>query len=187
MNKTALTSVIAAVIFAGSAAAQSTPAGQLSYNLSAEVGSVCGAYNSTGTEIDVDFGELSNTATTSTVEQAAGSASYACNSPNGFTRTFASTNGGYLFRSGTGGGNENQIAYEMQHGGGNGLSMDWTQLTASETSDLSGSAFLTGQTGAVSFRVYGVRATNAGANGASHTAVFAGDYSDVVTITLTAK
>lgn len=187
MKKIFLTSAVATVMIAGSAFAQQTPAGQISYDLNAEVGSVCGAFNSTGTEIDVDFGELANTATTSTIEQSAGSASYACNSPNGFTRTFASANGGYLYRSGTNGGAQNQIAYEMKHGGGNGLSMDWTQLSASATADLNGNAFLSGQTGAVDFRVYGVRSTNSNANGASHTTVFAGDYSDVVTITLTAK
>lgn len=186
MKKILVSGIIATVFIAGSAAAQ-TASGQLSYDLSAEVGSVCGAYNSSGTEIDVDFGELSNTATTSTVEESAGSASYACNSPNGFTRTFSSANGGYLFRSGTNGGNQNQIAYEMKHGGGSGLSMDWTQLSSAASSDLSGSGFLTGQTGGVDFRVYGVRSTNSDANGASHTTVFAGDYSDVVTITLTAK
>lgn len=187
MKYSALSGAIAAVFIAGAAFAQQTPSGQLSYDLSAEVGSVCGAFNSTGTEIDVDFGELANTATTSTVEENAGSASYACNSPNGFTRTFSSANGGYLFRSGTSGGAQNQIAYEMSHGGGSGLSMDWTQLTSAATADLSGAGFLTGQTGGVDFRVYGVRSTNSNANGASHTTVFAGDYSDVVTITLTAK
>lgn len=187
MKKIILTGALGAFFIAGSAFAQATPSGQLSYDLSAEVGSVCGAYNSSGTEIDVDFGELSNTESTSAVEENAGSASYACNSPNGFTRTFSSANGGYLYRAGTSGGSQNQIAYEMKHGGGSGLSMDWTQLTASQNTDLSGSGFLTGQTGGVDFRVYGVRSTNSDANGASHTTVFAGDYSDVVTITLTAK
>ena len=186
-TRTILSGAVATVMFAGLGYAQQTPAGQLSYDVSAQVGSVCGVYNASGTEIVVDFGDLSSTETTGTVEQAAGSASYACNSPDGFNRTITSTNGGYLFRSGTSGGAQNQIAYEMRHSGSNGLTMDWTQLTAAETGDLSGPSFLTGQSGDVDFRVSGVRATNAGADGASYTTVFAGDYSDVVTITVTAK
>jgi hypothetical protein len=39
----------------------------------------------------------------------------------------------------------------------------------------------------VGFRVNGVRSANSNANGAAHTTVFAGEYSDVVTITLTAR
>ena len=185
MTKTIFTSAVAvAVLLSGTAFAQNS---QLTYDLSAQVSSVCGVYNSTGSSIDVDFGDLSNTETTATVEQAAGSASYACNSPNGFTRTISSTNGGYLFREGTNGGAENQIAYEMSHSGTNGLNMGWTQLTSAANADLSGNGFLTGISGDVDFRVYGVRATNAAADGASYTTVFAGDYSDVVTITVTAK
>jgi hypothetical protein len=185
LTKTILTSAVAAAaLLSGSAFAQNN---QLSYDLSAQVSSVCGVYNSTGSSIDVDFGDLSNTETTATVEQSAGTASYACNSPNGFTRTISSTNGGYLYRSGTNGGTQNQIAYEMRHTGTNGLTMNWTQLTGAANADLSGNSFLTGVTGNVDFRVYGVRSTNASADGASYTSVFAGDYSDVVTITVTAK
>ncbi len=185
MTKTIFaTAVAAAALLSGSAFAQNN---QLSYDLSAQVSSVCGVYNSTGTSIEVDFGDLANTETTATVEQAAGTASYACNSPNGFTRTISSTNGGYLFRDGTSGGSENQITYEMRHSGTNGVALGWTQLTSAVNADLNGNSFLSGVTGNVDFRVYGVRATNAAADGASYTTVFAGDYSDVVTITVTAK
>ncbi|WP_295696308.1 hypothetical protein [uncultured Maricaulis sp.] len=187
LNKILTTSAIVAALATGSSFAQQGGSNQLSYDLSAQVSSVCGVFNAGGTEIDVDFGDLANTETTGTVEQAAGSGSYACNSPNGFTRTIASTNGGYLVRSGTGGGAQNQIAYEMRHTGSNGLTMNWTQLTSAATADLNGPSFLTGQTGNVDFRVYGVRSTNAGADGAAYTTVFAGDYSDIVTVTVTAK
>ena len=117
MKKTLLIGAMASVFTAGTAFANGSPSNQLSYELSAEVGSVCGVYNASGTEIEVDFGELTETATTTAVEQNAGSASYACNSPNGFSRSIASTNGGYLYRAGTEGGENNQIAYEMRHGG----------------------------------------------------------------------
>ncbi|MGJ3230904.1 MAG: hypothetical protein ACFE0P_03825 [Oceanicaulis sp.] len=187
MKKVLLIGAIASVFTAGSAFAEKSPTGQLSYELSAEVGSVCGVYNASGTEIAVDFGELSETATTTAVEKGAGSASYACNSPNGFSRSIASANGGYLFRAGTEGGDSNQIRYEMKHGGGHGLAMDWTQLTSAANADFNSGHFLNGQTGSVAFRVNGVRSSNSNANGAAHTTVFAGQYSDVVTITLTAR
>jgi spore coat protein U-like protein len=186
MKYSILTGVAAMAMTSGAALAQDTTPAQLAFNLNAQVSSVCGVYNASGTEIDVDFGELSNTATSAKVEQSAGSASYACNAPDGFTRTISSANGGYLFRDGTSGGANNQIAYEMRHGGGSGLSMDWTQLTSAVNSDHGGSSFLTGQTGGVNFRVDGVR-VDTGSNGAPSTNVFAGSYSDVVTITLTAS
>ena len=186
MKNIILAGAMASVFTAGSAFANGSPA-QLSYELNAEVSSVCGVYNASGTEIEVDFGELSETATTTSVEQSAGSASYACNSPNGFSRSISSANGGYLVRAGTEGGESNQIAYEMRHGGGHGLSMDWTQLSSAANADFNGAAFLTGQTGSVGFRVNGVRSANSNANGAAHTTVFAGEYADVVTITLTAR
>ena len=180
-----IVSTAAATVFAFGSAAIAQD-GQLSYDLNAEVSSVCGAYNASGTEIDVDFGELAETATSNTVEQGAGDATYICNSPNGFSRTFTSANGGYLFRAGTNGGAQNQIAYEMRHQGSNGLNMNWTSLSSAASADLNGSAYLTGVTGAVSFRVDGVRGADE-VNGAAGTTVFAGDYSDVVTITVTAK
>ena len=186
MKKFVIVGAAASIFTASSAYANGSPS-QLSYELNAEVGSVCGVYNASGTEIEVDFGELSETPTTTSVEQGAGSASYACNSPNGFSRSISSANGGYLFRAGTEGGDSNQIAYEMRHGGGHGLAMDWTQLTSSANADFNAGHFLNGQTGSVSFRVNGVRSSNSNANGAAHTTVFAGEYSDVVTITLTAR
>ena len=60
-------------------------------------------------------------------------------------------------------------------------------VTYTPNADFNGGQFLNGQTGSVAFRVNGVRATNANANGAAHTTVFAGQYSDVVTITVTAR
>ncbi|MEQ8403893.1 MAG: spore coat protein U domain-containing protein [Oceanicaulis sp.] len=187
MKKSFVIGVSASIFTAGSAFAEASPSAQLSYELNAEVGSVCGVYNASGSEIEVDFGELSETPTTTSVEQGAGSASYACNSPNGFSRSIASANGGYLFRAGTEGGDSNQIAYQMRHGGGHGLAMDWTQLTSAANADFNSGHFLNGQTGSVAFRVNGVRSTNSNANGAAHTTVFAGQYSDVVTVTVTAR
>ena len=185
--KHSILAVASAIALAtGAASAQDNTPAQLAFNLNAQVGSVCGVYNGSGTEIDVDFGELSSTDSNSKVEQSAGSVSYACNAPDGFTRTINSTNGGYLFRDGTSGGNNNQIGYEIRHGGGSGLSTGWTQLTSAVNSDHGGAAFLSGQTGSVDFRVDGVR-IDTGANGAPSTNVFAGSYSDVVTITLTAS
>ena len=167
-------------------ASQAMADDSLTYNLGADVSTVCGAYKYDGPVVAVDFSDLSAVDTGTTVDVGAGSATYRCNAPGGFTRTISSQNNGYLFRSGTAGGSNNQIAYTMQHGGGSGLGFASTGLTSALVQNFSGSgAFLAGQTGSVTFHINGV--SSVGGNNSPGTTVFAGDYADVVTIAVTAN
>jgi hypothetical protein len=169
----------------------STPAmadNTLTYNLDADVGSICGVWNYQGDTIAVPFGDLALTPDTTQVVKSAGSASYRCNSPAGFDRTIHSANGGKMVRTGSGGGAGNEIAYQMSHGGGSGLAFAYQSLSTDRTDTYAGStAFLAGQTGSVNFQTNGVWNQNAGANNAPGTTVFAGNYQDVVTISVTAN
>jgi hypothetical protein len=158
----------------------------LVYNVDADVGSICGVFKFDGPVVPVVFGELATTPTANTVNAPAGSATYRCNSPAGFNRSVSSLNSGKLVRTGSSGDASNSIAYTMTHGGGSGLGFAATALTAPIVASFSGStAFLNGQTGSVSFQVNGV--ANVGGNNAPGTTVFAGDYTDVVTIAVTAN
>jgi hypothetical protein len=160
----------------------------LTYNLDADVGSICGVWNYQGDTIAVPFGDLATVPDTTQVVKSAGSASYRCNSATGFTRTIHSANGGKLVRDTSSGGAGNEIAYEMSHGGGSGLGFAYQSLSSDRTDTYAGSlAFLSGQSGSVNFRTNGVYNTNAGANQAPGTTVFAGNYTDVVTISVTAN
>lgn len=179
------------LIGAAALAFASTPAlanNTLTYNLDADVGSICGVYNHAGTVIPVAFGDLATVLDTAQVTVGAGSASYRCNSAAGFTRTISSANAGKLVRAGSNGDSTNSVAFDMSHGGGSGLGFAFQSLATNKTNSFGGStAFLSGQTGGVSFRVNGVYNVNAGANNAPGTTVFAGDYTDVVTIAVTAN
>ncbi len=179
-----------ALIVAGFTALSAVPASAqtLTYNLNAQVAPVCGVYNSTGTAIDVDFGELASVASDATVDVAAGSATYRCNSTNGFTRTITSQNNGFLTLDGTATtDNTRRIPFTMAHGGGNGFGFSAQQLSTPLNNPFNASsAFLNGQTGGVSFQAFGVQ-TAPGGNDAVGTTVFAGNYQDTVTITVTAN
>ena len=184
MKRNLMAAIAAATLLAIPASANT-----LTYNLSASVGSACGVYNAAGTTIPVAFGDLSTTLTTTTLNVGAGSASYRCNSTAGFTRQITSANAGKLVRTGSTGDANNSIAFTMAHGGGSGLGFAATSLaTALSTPFTASAAFLTGQTGGVSFQINGVATPdNSGINGAPGTTVFAGDYTDVVTIAVTAN
>lgn len=176
--------VLAIATFAGTpGAAQS-----LTYDITAQVAPMCGVYSSTGTVIDVSFGLLATVASNATVNSAAGSATYRCNSAAGFTRTIASQNNGWLTLDGNATtDNSRRIRFTMTHGGGSGLSFPARQLTAPFARGYSGnSGWLSGQTGGVSFQAFGVRAAPA-TGGAPGTTVLSGSYRDTVTITLTAN
>jgi spore coat protein U-like protein len=178
-----------AILAAGIAAIAAVPASaqSLTYNLNAQVAPTCGVYNSGGSTIPVEFGELAAVASSSTVDVAAGEATYRCNSANGFTRTITSTNNGYLTLDGTATTDDaRRIRFNMAHTGASGLSFAAQQLTAPVSSTVAGStALLAGETGAVSFQAFGVQGA-AGGNGAPGTTVYAGNYRDTVTVTVTA-
>lgn len=178
-----------ALIAAGIAAFAAVPASaqSLTYNLNAQVAPSCGVYNSSGSTIPVEFGELATVATSSTVDVAAGEATYRCNSVNGFTRTITSQNNGFLTLNGTTTtDNARRIRFNMAHTGNSGLAFSAQQLTSPVSGTFGGStAFLAGETGNVSFQAFGVQGA-LGGNGSPGTTVYAGNYRDTVTITVTA-
>lgn len=121
----------------------------------------------------------------STVAQSAGSLTYRCNGANGFTRTIASDNAGNL-RNTTGGGsarNRGFVPYTITHGGGSGLAIGTpVSLATAFTNTLSSSAaFVNGQTGSLSL-ILAKPATASDAN-----PLFAGDYTDVIRVSIAAN
>jgi hypothetical protein len=114
---------------------------------------------------------------TTTDPQTLGSINYKCNAAGGFQRTISSANAGLLIRAGSSGGSANSVAYELGSGGGSGLGLAPTQLTTPVVTNLSGStAFIAGQTASVSFSLPSLP-----------DAVYAGTYSDTVTVNITAN
>ncbi len=172
-----------ALIAAGLAAVAAVPASaqSLTYNLAAQVAPSCGVYNASGSTIAVDFGDLAGVATTATVNVAGGDATYRCNNANGFTRTITSQNNGFLTLDGqTTTDAARRIRFDMVHTGNSGLAFAARQLSTPVSGNFGGSpAFLAGETGTVTFQAFGVL-------GATGTTVFAGNYRDTVTITVTA-
>jgi spore coat protein U-like protein len=159
------------------------------YALDAQVGQACGAYNAEGQTVAVDFGALAITPPDQFVWRAAGDITYRCNVLAGFTRIVASQNGGFLTLAGQPTSDSaRRILFTMQHWGADGF--NYVQLAAPRVTthrDIGGSRrFLDGETARVWFRAYGVQGTAAG-GAPSGTRVFAGDYRDTVTLTITAN
>lgn len=117
----------------------------------------------------------------STVAQSAGSLTYRCNGANGFTRTIASDNNGNL--NNVGGANRGSIPYTVTHGGGSGLAISTPVSLATPVTTALGSsgAFVNGQTGTLSLIV----AKPASATLANP--LFAGDYTDVIRVSISAN
>ncbi len=108
---------------------------------------------------------------TISAEQTLGSFTYVCNSAAGFTRTISSASGGFLV------GGSQSLPYNVSHGGGSGLGFSAIQLTTPKVTNLSGStAFIAGQTGSIRAQVSG-----------STSGLFAGTYSDDITLVVTAN
>lgn len=184
MKPIPLTLAAGALCASGGAVAQTA-----TYALDAQVGQVCGAYNAEGQTVAVDFGALATTPPDQFVWRAAGDLTYRCNVLAGFTRTITSQNGGFLTLGGQPTSEAaRRILFTMQHWGADGF--NYTQLTAPRVTthrDTGGvPRFLNGETARVWFRAYGVRGTAAGGAPAG-TQVFAGDYRDTVTLTITAN
>jgi spore coat protein U-like protein len=176
--------LIGAVAAAAPAAAQT-----LAYDLDAAVAGVCGAYNAEGPSVAVDFGALAATAPDQFVWRAAGDITYRCNALAGFTRTIASQNGGFLTLAGQPTADPaRRIMFTMQHWGADGF--NYAQITAPRITthrDTAGNPrFLNGENARVWFRAYGVAGT-ASDGAPAGTRVFAGEYRDTVTITITAN
>lgn len=168
----------------GAAVAQSS-----SYAVRAQVRQVCGAYNAEGQTVAVDFGALANILPTQFVQRAAGDITYRCNVQAGFTRTVASQNRGFLTLGGqTTTDNARRIRFTMQQQGADGFT--YRQLTSPRVTTHRDSAtnrrFLNGQTATLFFRAYGVRGPTPTV-GPARTTVYAGQYRDTVTLTITAN
>lgn len=179
-----LTFAASALSASGAAMAQSS-----AYALGAQVQQVCGAYNAGGQTVAVDFGALATIPPDQFVWRPAGDITYRCNVLAGFTRTVASQNGGFLTLGGQPtSDNARRVLFTMQHWGADGF--NYAQLTAPRVSthrDTAGNPrFLNGENARVWFRAYGVQGT-AGGGAPAGTRVFAGDYRDTVTLTITAN
>lgn len=117
----------------------------------------------------------------STVSQPGGSLTYKCNSANGFTRKIESDNGGKL--ANVAGANRGFVPYTITHGGGSGLAIGTpVALTAPVTTNLASSAaFVNGQTGSLGLLLAKpATATN-------DNPLYAGDYTDVIRVSITAN
>ncbi|TRO94369.1 hypothetical protein FKB34_10730 [Glycocaulis profundi] len=183
MKKQLFAAAAAAAFTASAAFAQATDT--LIVTVQADVDEYCTISSDSGQSLTVDRGTLNNLPEgqwTNTESQLGHPLTYRCNAAGGFTRTVSSQNGGYLHRDGSTGGEGNEIRWEFRSGGGAGLNaLPWVHLAsdlqttvpAGRASDFLGN----GQRYTSNYRVEGVQ------RGAG-TSVFAGDYSDVVTITV---
>jgi spore coat protein U-like protein len=185
------TTLAAAAMVAAPALAQEkpSPAGAgLTYALDADVGVVCGVYNTGGATVAVPFGDLA-VRTASQRTEVSAKIVYRCNTVGGFTRTITSANDGALVRQGEATSGANRIAYRFSETSTDrNLSYRDGPLTMVMSEHAGSQAFLTGVESVQSFNVPGVLNTRGGfADGAPGTTVFAGDYTDTVTVSITAK
>lgn len=190
MKKLLSVAAVAVALTAAPAWAQAVPTfgNTLTVNLAADVAARCDARlnGGDGTNLNIDFDTLSATDTAAQVTRAGGSITYICNDEQGFTRTITSANAGFLTLGGTPTTSANRrIRYTVQHGGGSGLSFAETQLTAPISTNFG--AMLSGQTGGLTLRANGVSQLDPSGSGTQVTTVFAGDYSDVMTIAIAAR
>lgn len=183
----------AAVALATPAAAQINPNQQaLTVNINASVAGQCGVFNQSNIAggnptTTINFGDLAATSAQTTLPTQPFSVLYLCNNPAGFTRTITSANSGNLARNGNLTGALNTIPYTVQHGGGNGnLSFAAQQITAPRVNSVGNGdgSFLAGQAGSLTIRVNGVQVPSAANANFNTTSVFAGNYSDVLTVSI---
>ncbi|MGY6532772.1 hypothetical protein [Glycocaulis sp.] len=195
MKKFLVSAAAVAVFGASSAFAQAVPVfgDDLTVTLSAEVGEVCGARLNAGDglNLDVDFGELTNTPAADQVAVGGGSITYVCNVLAGFTREFSSDNDGYLVLDGVSTTNaQRRIAWTVAGSGAQGnQGLAETQLTSPvvQSRGNGGGLWRNGQTSGLTFRADGVAVPSAASSGITTTTVFAGDYSDVMRISIRAN
>jgi len=156
-----LLAATAAFLVSGTAAQADN---SLVFDVTGEVPEICEATTfSIGAVEDIDL--------TTTAEQKLGGITYTCNHPGGFTREISSANNGELIHP----SDPDGVAYNVKHGGGSGLSFSPTPLTTPIITNLSGSgAFADGQTGSFYVQLPTVP-----------TGLFAGDYTDTITVAVT--
>jgi hypothetical protein len=170
-----------------------SPSNNLKFTLDAEVGTICGVYSAQGQTIPLDFGDLAEMTSTQEATRTA-ELIYTCNALGGFSRTITSDNNGRLVRVGSTGGSGNEMTYRFGHSGttANGLTVGNRGLPAAfnpVTSNHSNSTttFLAGVRETATFQVSGSLRSHGGQGIAPTTSLFAGDYSDTVTIAVTAR
>lgn len=177
-----------------SALAISAPvsAEELTITLTGEVTPICGVTNDETNAapgpIPINFGMLSDTPVGQQTDRITSRLLITCNSPDGGSVTINSENGGKLFLDGVG-GEAREVGYTISSVGGFGLFFPETDLGADVVRTFPGAAqFIQGQRLTLFFKANGVAVNNdANANEADRTTVFAGNYTDVVTVSVTAN
>lgn len=181
----ALIATAAAFAFAAPAAAQSGPT--VEHLLQGEVAVICGAYDFQNSPVLIDFGTLSDVDVGSLTPEVVNGVTIVCNDPDGGTVNITSQNGGSMFLEGTGGANR-EVGYVVRATGGSGLAFAQTPLTSDVNLPFNASgAFLNGQSMTLRFAANGVAQDAPAGNDAPSTTVFAGTYTDTVTVSVTAN
>ncbi|MEM5516260.1 hypothetical protein WNY37_04815 [Henriciella sp. AS95] len=191
MKKFAIASV-AALAIAGAASAEFIDANggdaELELVLNGTVQEICGI-TAASSSIDVDFGELA--ATDGPITRSA-DFGIVCNAAGGATFGMSSANGGYLLRGGTETGPGNEITYKVNFDTGGdafpGISPGTPplNLTVDRSFTVPGSTeLLSGREVGAAIVLNGVKGPDF--NDAPTTTVFAGAYSDTVTVSVTAN
>ncbi|WP_370373583.1 hypothetical protein [Henriciella pelagia] len=183
---------VAALAMVGTASADFIDASdggtaELTIEITGTVEEICGI-TASGTTLQFDYGELAGT--TGTVP---GGVSFGlvCNAAAGATVGVSSANNGYLLRNGTETGPGNQIPYSFDLDKGDdefsyALGTRPESLTSDRTYPIAGSAELRqGREVGAYIVVDGVKGPDF--QGAPTPTVFAGDYSDIITLSLTAN
>ncbi|WP_298915477.1 hypothetical protein [uncultured Algimonas sp.] len=157
--------------------------------LSGTVSPSCGIQPTRNNETVVDFGDLALVPVNQEITvNPRGAIRYVCNDPDGFTTTITSLNGGRLVRTGTSGGVGNQIDYTINSTGGSRLRVRDGSLASPIVRSVPARRRSTrGRRADISFKIKGVLSQGTGPQGSDTVTAFAGDYSDVVTISLVAN
>lgn len=146
------------------ATADLAQANSFNFNVQGTIAGVCEVTNESiaaTTTVDLEV----------TTAQTVGDLTYLCINSGGFTRRIQSGNSGNLSANGQ------NIAYQVSHSGNGSLGFNPTQLTSEKVDNLSGStAFAAGVTETISVTIPSL------ASG-----LFAGTYTDTVTVNVTAN
>ncbi len=181
---------IAALMLCGAAlCASPASANNVNYGLTAQVVTVCGVYSASGPTIEVSFADLAALPSSQRRQSSPTSVTYRCNTLTGFTRTVSSQNGGYMTLDGNPTtDNARRIPFLMRQSGAHGFAN--RQLTApfitTHRVGRNSTALLRGNDGTIFFQAYGVRGPQ-DASRRTGSRVYAGNYRDTVTITITAN
>lgn len=177
----------ALTLLAGPAFAQSYNA-TATVNVAGTIPATCGARINNGSTLSVDFATLAATDTASSVTQS-NPLILLCNDPDGYQVSYSSANAGYLVLNGVLANNTDQFRRIPYSANGDqptrgSLPAAWTSLATTQT------ATSTASTSSISVsmgvKVSGVRVSDANVSGGYATSVFAGAYSDVITISVAA-